>query len=338
MIRVVQVGLGPVGIRLARLVLDAASAGRTRRKAVRIVGAVDPAPGKLGRDLGTLCGRKPLGIRVAKDLRSALGGRRADAALVTTVSTLERIAPQIEMLARGGLDIVSTCEELVFPWRTSPRRAKRIDEICRRRRVTCLSTGVNPGFLMDLLPCVLTGVSQKVEGISVWRIQDASSRRVPFQQKIGAGLTQAEFRRKKASGLFGHVGLPESMDMIAQRMGWKLTRTTERVRAVIAKKRFVTGHVPIRSGMVRGIEQTACAYVGRRQVIRLEFRAAVGEPNARDEVQVRGVPEFRSVIPGGVNGDIATCAIAFNALPWVVAAEPGLKTMLDIPAISHFPA
>ena len=338
MTRLVHIGLGPVGVRLARLVLDRMAKDGTGEGAVRSVGAVDPAPEKAGKDLGVLCGRKPVGLAVAKDLKSALKGKKADAALVATVSTLKAIEPQVAALARAGLNIVSTCEELVFPWRTAPRLARRIDAVCRKFGVTCLSTGVNPGFLMDLLPCVLTGVSQRVDRIVVSRIQDASSRRVPFQQKIGAGLTRAAFARKKAAGGFGHVGLTESMHMVSARMGWTPDRTTEVIRPVIAGRNITTGYVPIRRGMVCGIEQISRAWVGRKSVITLEFRAAVGEPEPRDCVEIFGVPVIQSVIRGGVNGDIATCAIAFNAVPWVVKAEPGLKTMLDIPAISHFPA
>ena len=338
MMRIVQVGLGPVGIRLTRLLLDRSLARRKPAASVRIVGGVDPDPEKVGRDLGTLCGLKPIGIKVGKDLKSALRGKRADVALVATVSGLKAIEPQIAELARAGLNVVSTCEELTFPWRTAPRISRRIDAVCKKYAVTCLATGVNPGFMMDLLPCVLTGVSQKVERLVVRRVQDAAARRVPFQKKIGAGLTRVEFRKRKAAGVFGHVGLTESMHMIAHRIGWKLDRVTEVVRPVIARRSIKSGYTPIQPGMVCGIEQTARGFTGRRTVIRLEFRAAVGEPEPKDAIDIFGTPRIRSVIPGGVNGDIATCAVAINAVRWVVAAESGLKTMLDIPAISYSPA
>lgn len=297
----------------------------------RIVAAVDPAPDKAGRDVGELCGLPRMGVKVSPNLSSVRSARSAEAALLTTVSGLKAIEPQVAELARAGLDIVSTCEEMVYPWTTSPAIAKRMDAICRKHGVTCLSTGVNPGFLMDFLPVVLTGVCREVSRIVVRRIQDASPRRIPFQQKIGAGLTLKQFAAKKATGTLRHVGLTESMHMIAAGLGWKLSRTTESLQPIIAGRRITSGYVPIERGMAAGVEQIGRAWAGRKEVIRMEFRAAIGEPDPRDEVEITGVPNVRSVIPGGVNGDIATTAMVLNVLPRVLASGPGLKTMLDIP-------
>ena len=197
------------------------------RGTIRIVGAVDPAPDKAGQDLGALCGiKKRTGVVVRSNLDAAMKGVKASVAVLTTVSSLKRLEPQVVELARAGLHIVSTCEELSFPLTTHAPIAKRIDAVCRRYGVACVGTGVNPGYLMDFLPCILTAVCQRVDRIRIYRIQDASPRRVPFEQKIGAGLTLAEFRTKVAAGTLRHVGLTESMHMIARHIGWKLTRTT----------------------------------------------------------------------------------------------------------------
>ena len=166
------------------------------------------------------------------------------------------------------------------------------------------------------------------------RFQDASQRRVPFQQKIGAGLTRAQFRKKQAEGTLRHVGLLESIDMIAHAIGWKLTKRTESLRPVIAKARITSGYTPIMPGMAAGVEQIGRGYVGSREVIRLHFRAAVGERRSFDRVEIKGVPDTVSEIDGGVNGDIATCAIVLNAVRSVMAADAGLKTMLDVPAVA----
>ena len=326
MTRVIQVGVGPLGQRVVRFAV--------KRKALKIVAAVDPAPDKAGRDLGELCGLKPLGVEVSKDLEAALKSRKADVALLTTVSDVKRIEPQIGELAKAGLNIVSTCEELVYPWAAAPRAAKRLYALCKRHKVTCLGTGVNPGFLMDFLPTAFTAVCQDVKKIVVRRIQDASPRRVPFQQKIGAGLTLAQFKKKKAAGTLRHVGLTESMYLMAARMGWTINRTTETLRPVIAEKRITSGYAPIMPGMACGVEQIGRAFIGRKAVIVLEFRAAVGEPRSYDQVEITGTPNLASTIEDGVNGDIATCAIVLNAIRSVVQTGPGLKTMSDIPAVA----
>jgi len=241
------------------------------------------------------------------------------------------LEPQVVELARAGLNIVSTCEELSFPWKKQPQIAKRIDTICKQHGVACIGTGVNPGFLMDFLPCILTAVCQHVKCIRVTRFQDASSRRIPFQQKIGAGLPLAEFRTKVAAGTLRHVGITESLHMIARHLGWKLTRVTESLHPVIAKRAIRSGYKPIRRGQVCGVEQIGRAACKGREVLKLHFRATVGEPVSFDRVEIAGEPSFTSLIAGGINGDIASCAITINAIRSIVKAAPGLRTMIDLP-------
>ena len=326
MINTVHVGIGPLGQKVLRYAVE--------RGCFNIVGAVDNDPEKAGKDLGQLCGIEPLGITVRDNLADAIKGQSVDVALVTTVSSIVTLESQVAELANAKLNIVSTCEELFFPWKTNPQVAGRIDDICRRNGVACVGTGVNPGYLMDLLPTVLSGLCQNVSKVEVWRVQDASIRRIPFQQKIGAGLTLEEFEAKKQTGTLRHVGLPESVDFIAEKLGWKLDKNTESLEPVIAESQIDSGYKPISKGMTCGVHQVGRGFVGEQEVITLNFRAAVGEPESYDQVHIAGEPEIKSRIAGGVNGDIATCAITLNAVRSILQAGPGLKTMTQIPPIS----
>ena len=328
MINIVHLGIGPLGQKMVKYALE--------RGCFKIIGAVDPAPDKAGRDLGELCGIEPLGITVSTNLSDAIKSKSAEVALVTTVSSIVSLESQVVELAKAKLHIISTCEELFFPWNTQPEVSRRIDEVCRENGVVCLGTGVNPGYLMDFLPSVLTGVCQKVESVKVWRVQDASIRRIPFQQKIGAGLTPEEFEAKKKSGTLRHVGLTESVDFIANRLGWKLDRNVETLEPVMAERDIDTGYKPISKGMSCGVYQVGRGFVGEREVITLTFRAAVGEPESYEQVQIDGDPPIHSRITDGVNGDIATCAITLNTVRSVLEASPGLKTMGDVPPIAYF--
>jgi hypothetical protein len=328
MINTVHVGIGPIGQKMVKYAVE--------RGCFNIVGAVDPAPDKAGRELGELCGVEPLGITVSSNLDDAIRAKSPEVALDTTVSSIVSFESHFSELAKAKLHIISTCEELFFPWNTQAEVSKRIDKVCRENGVVCLGTGVNPGYLMDLLPTVLTGPCRNVKKVEVWRVQDASVRRNPFQQKIGAGLTLEEFEVGKKNGTLGHVGLPESVDFIADRLGWKLDRNIETLEPVIADKDINTGYKPISKGMVCGVQQVGRGFVGDRDVITLNFRAAVGEPESYDRVQIDGEPAIQSKIAGGVNGDIATCAITLNAVRSVLEASPGLKTMGDIPPVAFF--
>ena len=317
MAKIIIIGLGPLGQKTVRYA--------SQRTSIEIAGAVDIDPGKIGKDIGALCHIKSLGIPVSKNLKTALKGKKADVAVLTTVSSVKKLESQVAEVARHKLDIVSTCEELSFPFKTAGTVAKRIDALCKRHMVTCLGTGVNPGFLMDFLPSAMTAVNQDVKKITVKRFQDANVRRTPFQQKIGAGLTRKEFKKKEAEGTLRHVGLPESLGMIAHAMGWKLTKSTESLKPVIADKRITSGYAAIQKGMACGVEQIGRGYIGNREVIKLHFRAAVGEPRSFDRIEIKGEPNIVSEINGGVNGDVATCAIVLNSVRSAMDAAPGLR-------------
>jgi len=326
--KIVQIGIGPLGQELARFALE--------RGGIQIVAAVDIDPDKVGRDLGEVCSLDPLGIMVGRDLKSAMKRKKADVAVFTTVSSLKAHEGQIREAAQEKMNIVSSCEELSFPWRTQPRIARRIDSFCKKMGVACVGTGVNPGFLMDYLPSVLTSVCQRITRLNVMRVQDASKRRIPFQQKIGAGLTRGQFRARVPGDTLRHVGLIESLHMTAHSMNWKLDRTTETLKPVVARETITSGYVRIEPGIVCGVNQIARGYIGKKEVIRLEFRAAVGEKESFDSIEINGTPSIRSAIPGGVNGDIATCAIIINAIRSIEKVGPGLKTMLDLPVPTYF--
>lgn len=321
---ILHLGLGPMGHRTVAL---------ARERGFRVVAAVDPKVA--GQDLGTLCCQECRGVTVRATVREALadlGGAKPDVAVVTTVSSLRLLEPQVAELAAAGLSTVSTCEELVYPWLTQPELAARIDAACREHGVACLGTGVNPGFLMDYLPVVLTSVCRSVESIRVERVQDASVRRVPFQVKIGSALTLEQFALKKADGSLRHVGLSESLDLIAARLGWTLSKKTESLEPIVAEKDVEGGWAPIRKGMARGVEQVGRGFRDGKEVLTLYFRAAVGEPVSYDRVELRGDPAMKMTFEGGVNGDTATSAITLNAIRPLLAAAPGLRTMVDIQA------
>ena len=104
----------------------------------------------------------------------------------------------------------------------------------KKAKVAVLGTGVNPGFAMDALPIALTAVCERVDRIQVSRVQDARMRRLPFQQKIGAGLTTEQFQKKVDEGVVRHVGMTESIAMIADALGWTLDRITDDVQPKLA--------------------------------------------------------------------------------------------------------
>jgi hypothetical protein len=325
-IRVIQYGLGPIGSAVARHVVE--------RAGLELVAGVDIDPAKVGRDVGEVIGLgRSLGFPVAESL--AATGAKADVVLHTTSSYFDLFKDQIVEILEAGLDIVSTAEELSFPWLSQAEEAAEVDALARRVGKTVLGTGVNPGFLMDSLPLNLTAICQRVDRIEVTRVINASTRRGPFQAKIGSGLSVEAFEAKMAAGRMGHVGLPESMDMVFDTLGVKLVRYESGVEAVVAEETVKTDFFEVAPGQVRGLKQVARGYSDAGEFMTLTFIAALDAGDDGDTIRISGKPDLEVKLKG-TNGDLATVAIAVNAIRRVRDAAPGLVTMRDLPIVTHW--
>jgi len=323
-IRVLHVGLGPIGAAVVRQVAT--------RPGFKAVGAIDIDAAKLGRDLGEVVGlERRLRVKVSNDLRAVVKATRPDVAVLCTSSSLKKTWPQIEAVLKLKLPIVSTTEELAYPWWNQKALSKKIDAAARKAKVAVVGTGVNPGFTMDALPITLTGVCQDVTAITVKRIQDARSRRLPFQQKIGCGLTTQQFQTRVDAGTVRHVGLTESIAMIAGAMGWKLDKVTDQIKPVVSKEGISSPLLTVEPGLVCGLIQDGVGYVAGKPIITLHMEAYLGAPDSYDSVDVEGTPTLSMKIAGGVHGDVATASITVNSIPKVIEAAPGLHTMRTLP-------
>jgi 2,4-diaminopentanoate dehydrogenase len=244
--------------------------------------------------------------------------------------------PQIETVLKKKVAIVSTTEELSYPVGKNRALAKRIDAMAKKAKVAVLGTGVNPGFAMDALPITLTGICERVDTIRVDRIQDARSRRLPFQQKIGSGLNTEQFAQKVKDGSVRHVGLAESVTMIADAMGWKLDKVTDEIHPKIADKAVESELIAVDPGYVCGIIQDGIGYSKGKPVITLHMEAYLGAPESYDAVTIEGNPRVTSKVIGGLHGDVATASITVNSIPKILRVTPGLRTMADMPVPSWF--
>ena len=328
-IRVIHFGLGPIGAAVVRQVAG--------RKGYKIVGAVDIDPLKAGRDLGEVTGAgRKLKVKVLADARKAIKSSKPDVAVLCTNSSLKQVLPQIEAIVKLKVPIVSTTEELAYPSKANMKYARAIHLLAKKYKVAILGTGVNPGFVMDALPIMLTGVCERVEAVRVDRVQDARIRRLPFQQKIGAGLTRDQFQKKVDDASVRHVGLAESVSMIADALGWKLDRITDEIQPKIAAEGVSSEFLAVDPGFVCGIVQDGIGYRDGRAVITLHMEAYLGAPESFDAVEITGSPALKMKLAGGVHGDVATASITVNSIPKVLRVTPGLRTMADMPIPSWF--
>lgn len=322
MVRIVHVGLGALGLRVLGDFLQ--------RGMGRVVGAVDDHPSLVGRDLAELVPGLPDGLRIAGSIEELPPLDAANAAIVTTSSSLESCMSTFVALLERRVHVISSCEELAYPWLRHPVAAAELHERCVKARRSLLGTGVNPGFVMEFLPVALSGACHGVDSVEVWRVQDAALRRRPFQTKIGAGLDLAAFEARRADGSLRHVGLGESLHFLAHYLGWTLERWEETLEPVVAERDLECGLGTVRAGCAAGVRQVAEGWRANELAARLVFQAAIGQPDPHDRVVLRGDPPVDLVLRGGLHGDVATSAVLLNAIQAVREAEPALHTMASI--------
>jgi 4-hydroxy-tetrahydrodipicolinate reductase len=321
--RVLIMGLGPIGAAVTRQLLG--------RRNFKVVAAVDVDPAKAGRDLAEIVGApRRTGVKVAAEADAVIRKTRPQVAVLCTSSALKKVWPQLQGVLARRVPVVSTTEELSYPWFSNRALARKIDAAARKARVAVVGTGVNPGFAMDALPITLTAICERVDAVRVERIQDARIRRLPFQQKIGSGLTPEQFAEKVKDLSVRHVGLTESVAMIADALGWKLDRVTDEIQPRIAREPVESQFLKVPAGRVCGIVQDGVGYVAGEPRVALHMEAYLGAPETYDRVVVDGSPRLDVRAAGGYHGDVATASITVNTIPRVLQAAPGLHTMRSL--------
>jgi hypothetical protein len=323
-IRVVQFGLGPIGQDSVKALLQ--------KPGLELVGGIDIDPQKVGKDIGEICGlEKRLGLAVRGDAGAALADWRPQVAVHTTLSFLDRIEDQLATIIQAGAHVVSSSEELFYPFQRDPAFCQRIDTLAKQHRVAVIGTGVNPGFSMDILPLCLSGVCTEVSKIIATRVVDTGQRRLPLQKKTGAGLSRQEFEERLAAGRFGHIGLRESALAVMDTLGWPVDEIEESIRPVIAETEMRTEFLTVEPQQVAGLRQIMRVKSGGQERLVLDLQISVGAKEPHDRVEIIGDPPFSARIEGGIFGRTATIAALVNTIPKIITAPPGLRTMMELP-------
>lgn len=337
-IQLIQYGLGAMGSLMVQLAAAKAN--------LEYVGAVSASGRYSGVDLGEASGiGRRLGITVKSSLEKVLEGKRADVMLHATVSTMAELLPEILPAVEAGLNVISVAEELSYPWERSPELASELDRVAKEHGVTVLGTGINPGFLMDLLPLNFSGLCGSVMAVRVRRVNDFSVYGQSVMKHMGANLTPEEFESGLQNGsVVLHVGLPESIQMVARGLGWKLDQLTEERHALVSHTDRSAEIIKIEAGRVCGFRQKARGQA-KGNTIELEIFGII-LPNPLEDgvspgtwVEIEGNPGIHAMISGGIGqaGGLGTAAHAVNAIPVVVDAKPGLLTVRELAIASCLP-
>ncbi len=328
-IRVLQWGLGAMGSGMARLMLE--------KQGLEIVAAVDGRPDYTGKDLGDVLGvDQKLGVLVTDQPEKVLNKDLVDIVILATTSWTKEQIPDLTRIIEAGINCISIAEEMSDPEAQNPDLSQQLDELAKKHGVSVLGTGVNPGFVLDLLVVVLTGGNHRVERIEASRVNDLSPYGPTVMKTQGVGTTPEEFRAGVKDGsIVGHVGFPESIHLISAALGLGVDRIEESREPIISTVYRETPHVKVQPGMVAGCAHIGIGYRGDQEVIKLvhpqQIHPHLENQETGDYINIYGKPEIHMAIKPEIAGGIATMGIAVNMIPHVVAATPGLKRMIDLP-------
>ncbi len=330
-IHVVIWGFGAMGRGMAGMLLD--------KKGVEIAGVCDVNESIVGNSVFELLNREPQDhkdVRVSNNIDELLDKDKCDIVLLATDSFTKNAFPKMKKIIQAGINVISTAEEMAYPKAQEPSLTKELDELAKKYGVTVLGTGINPGFVMDLLVIALTGTMKDVKHIEANRVNSLSPFGPAVMEEQGVGITVEEFEEGVKNGtLAGHVGFAESVQMIADALGVKLDKFEQQMAPILTNVDRKSPYGFAKRGHVAGVNMTGQGYVNGEVFIDMKHPQQI-EPEMEgthtgDYINIKGTPEIHMSIKPEIDGGIGTIAMCVNMIPHVLNARPGLKTMIDLP-------
>lgn len=330
-IKVAVWGFGAMGSGIASMLL--------KKTGVDIVGVCDIHPDRVGKDIYDVLGidrkdKEPVIIK--SDIEEIITEKSCDVAILATDSFTKNAFPKIKFCLEKKVNVISTAEEMAFPQAQTPELAEEMNKIAKENGVTVLGTGINPGFVLDYLVLALTGTCETVESINASRVNDLSPFGHAVMEEQGVGITPEEFNTRIVNDtLAGHVGFPESIQMVAEGIGWNLEKIEQTKDPIISNTYRQTKYAEVNPGNLAGVRQRGFGYVDGSLKIEMDHPQQIlpekENIDTGDYITIKGVPDINLQIKPEIPGGIGTIAMCVNMIPHVINSHPGLKTMLDLP-------
>lgn len=328
-IKIVIWGFGAMGTGMAKMLYMKTGAD--------VVGVCDLHPDRVGKSVSKVLGiDKWKDVIINADIEEVLNAQKADLCLLATDSFTKGAYKKMKLIMEKGINVITTAEEMAYPKAQEPELAKSLENIAKANGVTVLGTGINPGMIMDLLVVCLTGCMETVEHIEAKRINSLSPFGETVMQEQGVGITVDEFNRRVAEDdIAGHVGFKESINMIADAIGWKVEKIEQQMNPILTTVDRKSPYGFAAEGTLAGINMTGQGYSDGEVKIDMIHPQQI-EPEMEgtytgDYITLQGSPPVNMTITPEVDGGIGTIAMCVNMIPHVINAKAGLKTMIDLP-------
>lgn len=330
LVKVAIWGFGAMGSGMARMMLN--------KQGFEIVGVCDMYDGFVGKSMFDLLkiDVQNHDVIITNNIEKMLNDTHPEIVLLATDSFTKSAFPKIKLLIEHQCNVISTAEEMSYPYAKEPLLSKEIDQLAKKHQVSVLGSGVNPGMMMDLLAITLTGIMRDVKDFNITRINSLSPFGKTVMEEQGVGFEIDEFQRKRENGqISGHVGFIESTYMIANALGLEVSDFHQSMDPIITDVDRKSPYGFAKKGNVCGVDMRSFSKLSNYTSVHMrhpqQIEPEMGGIKTKDSIQITGQPEVNMTISPEIDGGIGTIAICVNMIPHVINAKPGLKTMIDLP-------
>ncbi len=332
-IKVVQYGCGNIGRVILRYLHE---------KGALIVGAIDKNPDIVGMDVGDYAGLGvKTGVIIRDDADAVLNETSPDIAVVTLFSLMSDIYPHVEKCVKRGINVITSCEEALYPWNTASIPASRLDRLAKDNNVTVVGSGLQDATFLSMLRGVMAGVHRvdKIVGTVSYNVEDFG---LALAEAHGVGLTTEEFEKKFAAPEDPEDFTPSFIwnvnEVITADMGLTIKRQTQRnepyTHDVDLNSKAIGKMVP--AGNCIGMKTVVATETQQGLIIEVQSIGKVYGENDRDEStwELKGEPDFKLIMEDLKNTEV-TCANIVNRIPSVITAPAGYQTLDQLPPSEH---
>jgi len=328
-IKGIMYGFGQMGQIMTRLFIE---------KGVIPVGVIDANPALVGKYLGEALGISlPMSVRISDNADEILSQNEADIALIAVHAEMDRSFPLFRRCIENGVNVITTCDESLYPWTTSPEITAELDKLAKKHGVTIVGAGFQDTFLTNII-ILLSGASHTIESINGYQIYNIDDYGPMVAEWHNVGETIKEFKKREQEEGTDLSYFRMSLETIAAGIDLTVRSVEHRTEPLIDEADLYCKSLSKTIPKGRVIGRTQITEIETWQGVKF-YGEEVSKVYEEGEVDkniwsIKGEPD--SYLENDkVATRFQTCTQMVNRIPDVINCEPGYVTVDELPMLRY---